>query len=208
MLVPKFEIYVDGEELSDLPILYIKIQQSVNLIDKAEIHIKEVPFADIPFSTFNSNKFKNGQIIKIHFLYTDHGKVTFNGIIASQTIDCDVEGMATLTIICFGSNRVLNYPMDTLSSIPLSLMPQLRFGANILAFSLQIRANPNSNRLIWLSGYIKIKGSVDAKINTRVSLYGFGSNISSDVYIAGINHIFENGEWISKLEIGKLETQM
>lgn len=204
--IPEVKVFIDGEELYDLHIQYIKLQQRINTMEKAELHIREDLNEENPLSIFNSNLFKEGRTISIHLVYKDIGKVTFDGIIDLQKIKYDTQGYTNIEITSLGSNPVVSYHTHSLSSIPLSSMPPLRFGSDIDSFSLQINTDPNSNRLDWLSGYLEIKGSVDTKVNTRVNLTGFGPRISSEAYVIGVKHLFEKSKWVTIIDLGCYET--
>ena len=97
------------------------------------------------------------------------------------------------------------YPAHSPPAIPLQRAPglKLHYGANVLRFSLQVISERTSDRLDWLGGYVDIHGSADAKINTMISLDGFGPRLATDAYIAGVRHVVEGSSWISKVELGR-----
>ena len=58
------------------------------------------------------------------------------------------------------------------------------------------------NRLAKVIGTITIEGNADVKCNSTIDIERCAENFNGKAYVSGVKHIFENGDWVTKIFIG------
>ena len=190
-----FLVKVAGSTLPEtIRILSISIEKHINKIAQAKIVILDGTPNTETFEVSSSPIFEAGAELTIEAGYDNNNSQIFQGIITQQSIRIEKLLRSTLTIECLGEtleNIPANSTTDTNSVLTIT------YGDNLYALNADLNL-----KLSEVVGQVKVQGTSLTEPGKFITLKGLGSRFSGDQFIAGVQHQFEAGNWLTDISFG------
>jgi phage protein D len=193
-----FSILSNGTEI---PVAYqvvsLKIKQQLNGAAIAEVIFLDGDLAAGTFPISSSDTFKPGATIVIKLGYQGTNETIFSGQVGSHAVIANSKG-STLKIIC--KTAVVNENIVNLAAAASPL--KLEYGVDIIEMDLEFDAAYPPLNASRFRGFIRFQGSANAMINSTIEIDGLGNKFNEPVLISQVEHLVENGNWVTIITIG------
>lgn len=169
----------------------------MNRFEEAEIVISDGNKAIENFEASDSEFFMLGCEIEIKLGYHNKNQSVFKGLVSQQRIIVDGIKGNRFVVDCKSNLEIISIGLDSMGDPEL----EVQYGYDILELDLSIFKKEDSRYLSKLKGFMMFQGSPKAKVNSLIRLKGLSNKFNGDHPITGIEHVLEEGKWITKVLI-------
>lgn len=195
-----FRILSEGLPMQDGGVLSIKISKELGAPERAEITFMDGSAAQANWPLSASKNLAIGKTIEILLGYNVLVESAFKGKIIAQELSFKESG-GQLKVICEVA------PLANMRNIRIpdpSREPQLTttFGTNLYDFMLKLKKDVPNALLSQIQGWVEIQGTLGTQMNGTIELAGFNELYNKKVFVSGLQHYVEAGNWRTRLQIG------
>lgn len=179
----------------------LSVNSSVNFPAKAVLTL--VTERDIDNADFTEGK---NVIIKLG--YGLNPLPVFEGLILQKTITENTSSGASIKLLCISTAAIIK--MEAPYTVQLLDFPgpflKLTPGTDIIDYTITACQKPDLYNPDWFCGRFRFPGSALAAIHTRIRINKeLQPHMFNDPYIASVEHVLENGTWVTTVSLGKPE---
>ena len=193
-------VYLNNKPLDEnIFIQHLSVNSSVNLPAKAVLTLvteKDIDNAD----------FTEGKNVIVKLGYGSNPQSVFEGLILQKAITDNTSGGTTIKLLCISTAAIIK--MEAPYTKQLIDLPgpflKLTPGTDIIDYTITACQKPDLYNPDWFCGRFSFPGSVLAAIHTLIRIdKELQPHRQQDPYIASVEHVLENGTWVTSVTLGK-----
>jgi phage protein D len=187
-----FSITVDGKPLDDhLGVLTVDLWSALDTMSKAGIVLMTDTAPGEPFSSRALAVLEQGRVIEIRAGYRVSSDVVFSGTVVSHGVNLGADASG-ITVTAEGAGI---HVIDPDARDP---VVTVEYGVSIISFKAE--AKPGKSRMPELRGEVSFQGTAVVQPGSLIELVGLGGSFDGDVFVTGVHHEIENGNWTTHVK--------
>lgn len=195
-----FAIYSNGVKINEnILVSGIRVNHEVNTIGTALITLSSSKDNENLFGLEHAD-FAEGNSIRIECGYDNSNAVVFHGFVDTQELVMASGDQLRLKVSCVTSDKNAYDANTGASSQPVL---KVTYPDNVIAFNAKLNTD-QATIVKWgtLLGEVSFQGSALATPDTTIEIDGFSKRVNGLSYVSSVEHIIENGNWITTVSVG------
>ncbi|ALM47994.1 hypothetical protein AMR72_03275 [Flavobacterium psychrophilum] len=195
-----FAIYSNGVQINNsIQVTGIHVNHEVNTIGRALITLAPSEAMENLFELEHAD-FAEGNSIRIECGYDNSNAVVFHGFVHTQELVMASGDQLRLKVSCVTSDKNAYDANPATSSQPVL---KVTYPDNVIAFNAKLNTD-QATIVKWgtLLGEVSFQGSAIATPDTTIEIDGFSKRVNGLSYVSSVEHIIENGNWITTVSVG------
>lgn len=195
-----FTIYSNGVKINDnIRVSGIRVNHEVNKVGTALITLSSSKDNENLFGLEHAD-FAEGNSIRIECGYDKSNAVVFQGLVDTQELVMASGDQLRLKVSCITSDKNAYDANTGASSQPVL---KVTYPDNVIAFNAKLNTD-QATIVKWgtLLGEVSFRGNALATPDTTIAIDGFSKRVNGLSYVSSVEHIIENGNWITTVSVG------